>query len=179
MRKVIETLGAEFPADAKPFQTEQDKQKAVLKAFGDVAAKYSGSDEAAVAQYYLGASAVNSGKLAAAEMALKEAIDSGNASYASLAKLTLAGVYQSEHKQADGERLLQSLVDKPTDFVSKEEATIALARYIASTDPGRAQEALVDSRDSTHLPEPRHPPRGQVHAPMEWQRQRRQTRQGR
>jgi len=132
--------------DTKPFQTEQDKQKAVLKAFGDVAAKYSGSDEAAVAQYYLGASAVNSGKLAAAEMALKEAIDSGNASYASLAKLTLAGVYQSEHKQADGERLLQSLVDKPTDFVSKEEATIALARYIASTDPGRARKLLEPLR---------------------------------
>lgn len=132
--------------DTRSFQTEQDKQKAVQKAFGEVAARYSGSNEAAVAQYYLGAAAVNSGKLAPAELALKEAIDAGNANYASLAKLTLASVYQSEHRQADGEKLLQSLIDKPTDFVSKEEATIALARYVASSDPERARKLLTPLR---------------------------------
>lgn len=129
--------------DVRPFQTEQDKQKAVLAKFGDVAAQYSGSNEAAIAQYYLGASAVNSGKLAAAELAFKAAIDSGNASYASLAKLHLARVYKAEHRDADGEKLLQSLIDKPTDFVSKEEATIALARYVASSDPARARKLLT------------------------------------
>jgi len=134
--------------DKKPFPTDQDKQKAVLKAFGEVAARYSGSDEAAVAQYYLGSSAANNGKLAAAEVALKEAIDSGNANYASLAKLALASVYQSEHRQADGEKLVQSLIDKPTDFVSKEQATIALARYVAPTDPERARKLLSPLRTS-------------------------------
>lgn len=129
--------------EVRPFQTEQDKQKAVLAAFGDVAAKYSGSNEAAVAQYYLGAAAANSGRLAAAELAFKEAIDSGDANYASLAKLHLAKVYKAEHRDAEGEKILQSLIDKPTDFVSKEEATIALARYIASSDPGRARKLLT------------------------------------
>jgi predicted negative regulator of RcsB-dependent stress response len=132
--------------DIKPFATDQDKQKAVQKAFSEVAAKYSGSNEAAVAEYYMGATAANDGKLAAAEMAFKEVIDSGNANYASLAKMILAGVYQSEHRQADGEKLLQSLVDKPTDFVSKEQATIALARYIASSDPERAKKLLTPLR---------------------------------
>ncbi|HEY1206291.1 MAG: tetratricopeptide repeat protein [Bryobacteraceae bacterium] len=130
----------------KSFQTDQDKQKAVLKAFGDVAAKYSGSNEAAVANYYLGSAAANSGKLAAAELAFKEVIDSGNADYASLAKLTLASVYQAERRQADGEKLLQSLIDKPTDFVSKEQATIALARYVAPSDPERARKLLEPLR---------------------------------
>ncbi len=132
--------------DRKPFATEDEKQKAVVKAFADVAAKYSGSNEAAVAEYYLGASAANNGKLAAAEVAFKEAIDSGNANYGSLAKLALASVYKSEHRQADGEKLLQSLIDKPSDFVSKEEATIALARYVASTDPERARKLLTPLR---------------------------------
>ncbi len=132
--------------DRKPFATEDEKQKAVQKAFGDVAAKYSGSNEGAVAEYYLGSSAANSGKLAAAEVALKEVIDSGSSNYASLAKLTLASVYQSEHRQADGEKLLQSLVDSPTDFVSKEQASIALARYIAPTDPERARKLLTPLR---------------------------------
>ena len=132
--------------DRKPFPTEDEKQKAVLKAFGDVAAKYSGSNEGAVAEYYLGSSAANSGKLAAAEVAFKEVIDSGNANYASLAKLTLSSVYQSEHRQADGEKLLQSLIDNPSDFVSKEQATIALARYVANTDPERARKLLTPLR---------------------------------
>jgi len=132
--------------DRKPFATEDEKQKAVVKAFSDVAAKYSGSNEGAVAEYYLGSSAANNGKLAAAEVALKEVIDSGNANYASLAKLTLAAVYQSEHRQADGEKLLQSLIDDPTDFVSKEEATLALARYVAPTDPERARKLLTPLR---------------------------------
>ena len=130
----------------KPFPTDDEKQKAVLKAFSEVAAKHSGSNEAAVAEYYLGSSAANSGKLAAAEVAFKEVIDSGNVNYASLAKLALASVYQSEHRQADGEKLLQSLVDKPSDFVSQEQATIALARYVASTDPERARKLLTPLR---------------------------------
>jgi tetratricopeptide (TPR) repeat protein len=126
----------------KPFATEQDKQKAVIAALGDVAAKYSGSNEAAVAEYYLGAEAANSGKLPAAETAFREAIDSGNADYASLAKLALAQVYQSEGRQADAEKMVQSVIDKPTDFVSKEQATIALARLVAPVDPQRAHKLL-------------------------------------
>ena len=132
--------------DRRPFPTEEAKQTAVLKAFSEVAAKYSGSNEGAVAEYYLGSSAANSGKLAAAEVAFKEVIDSGNANYASLAKLTLASVYQSEHRQGDGEKLLQSLIDSPSDFVSKEQATIALARYVAPTDPERARKLLTPLR---------------------------------
>ncbi len=129
--------------DTKPFATPDEKQKAVEKAFAEVASKYSGSREGAIAQYYLGAAAANSGKLAAAEVAFKEAIDSGDANYASLAKLALASVYKSEKRQAEGEKLLQSVIDKPTDFVSKEQATLALARYIAQTDPERARKLLT------------------------------------
>jgi predicted negative regulator of RcsB-dependent stress response len=130
------------------FATQQEKDKAVLASFGDLAAKYSGSNEGAIAQYYLGASAANDGKLAAAEVAFKEVIDSGNANYAALAKLALASVYKEEHRQADGEKLLQSLIDKPADFVSKEQATIALARYVASTDPEQARKLLTPLRAS-------------------------------
>lgn len=139
-------VGPAQEGDRKPFATEDDKQKAVLKAFTDVAARYSGSNEAAVAEYYVGSSAANSGKLAAAEVAFKEVIDSGNADYGSLAKLALASVYKSERRQADGEKLLQSVIDKPSDFVSQEQATIALARYVASTDPERARKLLTPLR---------------------------------
>ncbi len=130
----------------RPFATPQDREKAALAAFGNIAAKYSGSNEAAVALYYMGASSANDGKLAPAERAFKEVIDSGNANYASLAKLALASVYKAEHHQAEGEKLIQSVIDKPTDFVSADEATIALARYIAASDPKRALKLLAPLR---------------------------------
>jgi predicted negative regulator of RcsB-dependent stress response len=126
----------------KTFATEQDKVKAELAAFGDMAAKYSGSMEGTVAQYYVGAIAASQGNTKGAEAAFKEVIDSGDANYASLAKMALADVYQGLGKAADAEKLLRSLVDKPTDFVSSEQATMALARCIAPSRPGEARKLL-------------------------------------
>jgi predicted negative regulator of RcsB-dependent stress response len=136
-------VGPAQEGQARTFATQQNKDKAVFASFGDVAARYSGSNEGAMAQYYLGAMAVNSGKLAAAELAFKEVVDSGNANYAALAKLALASVYQAEHRQAEGEKLIQSVIDKPANFVSKEQATIALARYVAASNPDRARKLLA------------------------------------
>jgi predicted negative regulator of RcsB-dependent stress response len=126
----------------KTFATEQDKAKAELAAFSNLAAKYSGSSEGIVAQYYVGAIAASQGNTRGAEAALKEVIDSGEANYASLAKMALADVYQGDGKVAEAEKLLRSLVDKPTDFVSKEQATMALARCIAPSRPAEARKLL-------------------------------------
>jgi predicted negative regulator of RcsB-dependent stress response len=131
---------------ARTFATQQDKDKAAIAAFSEVAAKYSGSREGTIAQYYLGAIAADQGKLAASEAALKEVIDSGDANYASLAKLSLADVYKAEGKQADGEKLLRSIIAKPTVFVSKEQATLALAKYLASSNPEEARKLLLPLR---------------------------------
>jgi predicted negative regulator of RcsB-dependent stress response len=130
----------------RAFPTEQAKNEAATKAFADLAAQYSGSDEAAVAEYYLGSIAADQGKNAEAEKWLKDVVDSGNSNYASLAKLTLADVYKAEGKLSDGESLLKSLIAKPTDFVSKEQATIALAELIATSNPAEARKLLEPLR---------------------------------
>jgi TolA-binding protein len=130
----------------RAYPTEQARDEAAGKAFADVASKYSGSDEAAIAEYYLGTIAANQGKNAEAEKWLKSAIDSGSANYASLAKLTLAEVYKAEGKIGEGEALLRSLIAKPTDFVSKEHATIALAELLASSRPEEARKLLEPLR---------------------------------
>lgn len=127
----------------RSFATEQEKTKAEIAAFSELASKYSGSTEGAQAQLYLGAIAADQGNLAGAEKAFKEVIDSGNANYASLARLSLAEIYKSQGKTAEGEQLLRALIAKPTDFVSKEQATIALARYLASTNPNEARKLLT------------------------------------
>ena len=130
------------------FPTAPDRQKAVVKAFTELAAKYSGSDEGTIAQYMLATNAADQGNLAEAEKRLKTVVDSGNASYGSLAKLSLASIYAGEGKQAEGEKLIQSLIDHPTVMVSKELATISLAELVVNSDPARARKMLEPLRGS-------------------------------
>ncbi len=137
------------PAGDAPIQyypTEQARNQAAQKAFGDLAAKYSGTDQGTVAEYYLGVIAASEGRLPQAERAFRDVIDSGNSNYGSLAKLAIADVYNSEGKPAEGEKALRSLMEHPTDFVSKEQATVALARLIAATKPQEARKLLEPLR---------------------------------
>jgi predicted negative regulator of RcsB-dependent stress response len=130
------------------FPTATERQKALTKAFTDLAAKYSGSDEGVIAQYMLATNAADQGNLPEAEKRLKVVVDSGNTAYGSLAKLSLASIYGGEGKQAEGEKLLQSLIDHPTVMVSKELATISLAELLAHSDPARARKLLEPLRGS-------------------------------
>ena len=128
------------------FPTEADRAKAEQAAFTDIATKYSGTDEGLIAEYYLGAHAADAGKVDEAIKRYQMVVDSGNKAYGSLAKLSLAQIYASQGKVADGEKLIQSVIDHPTDLVSKEQATIALAQLIAPTDPARARKMLEPLR---------------------------------
>jgi len=141
-------VGAPAGDGGRTFQTPQQKTSASVKAFSEVAAKYSGSDEGISAQYYLAAIAADEGNMDGAIRNFKAVADSGDGNYASLAKLPLADLYKAQGKTAEGEALLRSLVDKPTDFVSKDQAAIALARYIAATKPAEARKLLEPLRTS-------------------------------
>jgi hypothetical protein len=127
---------------ALSFPTQDAKDQETLKLFGDVRNNYSGSDEAVVAAYYMGAIHADQGKLAEAEKEYLEASQKGNAQYAGLAKLSLAQIYFADGRAKQGEALLRELMKKPTVFVSKEEAAIMLARYLAPTEPDEAHKLL-------------------------------------
>jgi predicted negative regulator of RcsB-dependent stress response len=136
-------IGPASPGSAAPnYPTEAARNNAAQKAFGELAAKYAGTDEAVVARYFLGTMAAEEGRLDEAERVLKEVAGSNNTGYASLAKLTLANVYNARDKAADAEKLLRSLIEKPTIFVSKEQATIALAHMLASSKPDEARKLV-------------------------------------
>jgi predicted negative regulator of RcsB-dependent stress response len=128
------------------FPNLSEKQKAVTNALNNVINKHSGSDEAAVAQYLMGANAADTGRTADAEKAFRQVIDSGSEDYASLAKLSLAQLYEAQGKTAEAEKLLQSLINAPTVLVSKEQATIALARLYANTKTAEARKLLEPLR---------------------------------
>jgi len=124
------------------FPSEAAKNAASEKAFKEVYDKYSGSAEAIVAATYLGAIETDMNKLSEAEKYFQIVADSSDKNYASLGKLSLAQLYMGGGRQADGEKLLRSLIDNPTMFVSKEQATIALAHGLTSSKPAEARKLL-------------------------------------
>lgn len=121
------------------FPTDQGKRDAAVKAFSEVATQYSGTREGSVAEYYLACIAADAGKLDESRKRFQQVANQDNKDYASLAKLSLADTDFVENRGPEGEKLLREIMDNPTVFVSKEQATIALAHYYA--DHNRVAEA--------------------------------------
>lgn len=138
-------VGESGPPGQLSFPTQDAKDKAVAKAYAELAQKYPGSDVGAIAQYNLGTAAADKGNLAEAEKDLKQAAE-GPKLYASLARLALARVYAATGRLPEAEKLMQDLIAHPTVFVSKEQATIALAEMIAPTKPAEARKLLEPLR---------------------------------
>ncbi len=138
------------PAGSAPitFATQKEKDQAVAQAFTSLAAKYPGTPEGTVAEFFLAAHAADAGDMAQAEKRFRDIVDNGDGPYVSLGKLSLAKIYASEGKTAEAEKLLRSVVDKPTALVSKEEAQIQLAEVLAKTHPKEAKALLGPLRSS-------------------------------
>jgi predicted negative regulator of RcsB-dependent stress response len=130
------------------FPTQEAKDEVALKAFGDLASKYSGSEEGEIAQYYLGAIKADQGKLADAEKSFKEVADNGDAKYASLAKFALAQIYFADGRADQGESTLRDLIKHPTIYISAEQATISLARFLIPKKPAEARKLLEPLRST-------------------------------
>jgi len=130
------------PAGIRSFPTEAEKNKELTKKLNEILSQYPGSTEAVVAASYLGNIAVSEGKYQEAEKQFTYMADKGDPNLASLGKFMLSQVYFSSGKTAEAEKLLRALMDKPTLFVSKEQATITLARGIADSRPEEARKLL-------------------------------------
>lgn len=124
------------------YPTQEAKDAAAIKAFTDLKSSYGGSAEAEIAEYYLGAIKADQGKLGEAEKSFDEVAQHGDAKYSSLAKLSLAQIYFADGKAPQGEATLRDLIAHPTIFVSKDQATIMLARLLAPKNPAEARKLL-------------------------------------
>jgi predicted negative regulator of RcsB-dependent stress response len=143
------TVGPSQSEYVVSFPTTQARETAVVKAWRDLATKYSGTEEGDIAEFFLGTNAADLGNLPEAAKHLQAAIDSGNGPYASEAKLALAQIYAGEGKLNDGVQLIQSVIDHPTVVVSKDAAILALADLIKTSDPQRARKLVEPLRTST------------------------------
>ncbi len=124
------------------FPTQEAKDVEALRVFTELEHKYPGSAEAQIAEYYLGAIKADQGKLAEAEKSFQQVAQNGNADYSSLAKLSLAQIYFTDGRNSQAEAVLRDLMAHPTAFVSKDQATLMLARYLIIKNPAEARKLL-------------------------------------
>lgn len=146
IRKQEGQIGEQQSPYLVSYKTEAEKQKTVVAAWNDLINRFGGSDEAMIAHFYLGVNAADRGQLQEAEKHLKTVAESGKDNYASQAKLSLASLYESMGKRAEAEKLLRSMIDDPSVLVSKEQATLALARLISKERPAEARKMLEPLR---------------------------------
>lgn len=130
-------------AGGPSFATQPAKDDAVTKAFTKLASDYSGTQEAYVAEYFLGAKALDAGKVDDARKKFQDVADHAGDNYASLSKLALAQLDFAENRTAESEALLKGLMDHPTDLVSKDQATFTYAKVIGQTKPEEARKLLL------------------------------------
>ena len=128
--------GVSFPSDAA-------KADAVKKAFDSVISQNGGSEEAYASEYYLAGSDAAAGKTDDAVKKYDDVISGAGTDYASLAKLAKAQLLFSLNRSPEAQTLLKDLIANPTAMVSKDQASITLAKGIAATQPDEARKLLV------------------------------------
>jgi predicted negative regulator of RcsB-dependent stress response len=142
------TTGTTIEPTSLHFDTEAEKTKAKMQAFTELSAKYSGTQEGAIADMYLASYAVDQGNQDEAERRYKRVVDDGPKAYASLARIALSQIYISEGKTADAEKVLRDAIANPSATVSKEQAELALGELLSKSNPNEAHKLLDPLRTS-------------------------------
>lgn len=140
------TVGSAGQATNLRFNSDEEKVAAWKKAFGDIASRYSGTQEGAIAHIYIGGAAAEKGDLAEAEKQFKAVLDNGPEEYASLARISLAQVYAGQGKPDEAEKLFREAINKPSATVSKEQATLMLGQFLAAKKPDEARKLIEPLR---------------------------------
>lgn len=130
------------------FNTQAEKDKAVIEAYTKVATEYRGTQEGAIAGLRLAAYQMDRDGQEAAIKLYQDLIESAPEAYAAVAKMALAEAYAGQGKLEEAEKLLRELIDEPTPFISAEEATLTLAKVLTPSRPEDARKMLEPLRSS-------------------------------
>jgi tetratricopeptide (TPR) repeat protein len=139
------------PPGTKTFASTAERAKAANPLFLNVAGHYGFTSAGHDALYFAGLSYADMGDNAQADTYLNKAVKSGSANISSLAKLALANLYTQTGRTADAIKLLQELVNKPTDAVPAGTAQLTLAAVYQTTDPAKAHQiySVLKDKDKT------------------------------
>jgi predicted negative regulator of RcsB-dependent stress response len=133
------------------FPSDTAKYTDAAKKFSDVASKYPGTKFGVLAKYYTALSDDRLGKDDDAKKLLQEVSGSSNADFAAMARFQLAQIEDRTGQGDDAARLYQQVIDKPSVFVPKPVAMLALAQHYAAKDP--TQAAKLFSQIKTDYPD--------------------------
>ncbi len=134
----IRTAGEPVDPVDVSYLDEKNKFTDADKKFLVVAGQYARTKPGQMARYYAALSEFQLKQFGQAEKNLSQVITSGDENLAGLAKFQLAEVYLQENKGSQAVDLYKQLSDKPTVFVPKPMAMLALADYYRKTDPAQA-----------------------------------------
>lgn len=134
----IRVAGEQLDPAEITYLDEKNKFTDADKKFLSVASQYGRTKPGQMARYYAALSEVQLKQYANAEKNLDLLASAGDENLASLAKFQLAGVYQQENKGPQAVALYKQLSDKPSVFVPKPMAMLALADYYRKADPAQA-----------------------------------------
>lgn len=151
LHKAVDLFHGEVSLDDQPgtvtFATTLERIRRATEALEGVIDDYSGSAQAAAAEYYLGLLDAEQEKTEEAGARFEAAIAGPDAEYAALGRLAFAQMLQQSGKLDEARQHYEKLAAQPTRVVSKARAQVALARTYAASDPQKAREILTAVRE--------------------------------
>lgn len=140
------TVGPEPQNGAlKAFSSQALKDEATSKAINDLIERFPGTEEASIALFQKATILADKGNIAESRKVYEQLAATGG-DLGSLAKFSIAQALVSEGKLAEGEKIFNELIGTPSIMVSKEQATMALARAIMGTRPDDARKLIEPLR---------------------------------
>ena len=143
----IRTAAEPAKPDEPSYVDEKNKFGDAAKKFQDVADRYPRTRPGQLARYYVALCQERLGNYAAAETELKSLESTRDEGLSALARFKMAQVYDEDGKGPQAVQLYQQLADKPTLFVPKPVALLALANHYSGSDPSQAAKLYKQVKD--------------------------------
>jgi predicted negative regulator of RcsB-dependent stress response len=146
LRTMESTVAPPGQSAGTTYATEADKEKAVAAALEEFTKSHAGTNEDALARYFIASNAVETGNLDKALSEVEVAIKNGNSDTAAVARFLKANILASQGKDDDAEKLYRQLLNTSSGFMTKGEVTVALAKLIGKKNPDEAIKLLEPMR---------------------------------
>ncbi len=135
-------VSAESMPGVKTFSSEAERFDSVTLALDSIALDYSGTAAATGASYYSGLLDREQGNTAESRAHFEQSTRGKGTEYPSLARLALGELLFAEGDVDEARGQLQQLVENPTRTISRNRASIEVARTYLESDPQKAREML-------------------------------------
>jgi len=133
------------------YPNDSAKYTDAAKKFSDIAAKYPRARPGILSKYYTALCDDHLGKDDAAKTLLQGLTGNSDPDFAAMSRFQLAQIEDRSGQGDDAAKLYQQVIDKPSLFVPKPVAMLALAQHYAQNDP--TQAAKIFGQIKTDYPD--------------------------